>query len=128
MCCKSDTYKIKYFFMNTTCKIWFLLYLLLLYSKMSFGKQVKFDDPRIAKFTVFGNMEYEGLKSNISKDGDLSVKEWYYGLLANIERLFRLKRKTQGKTQVLYNFSSHKNLLYNSPWVFRLCFNVNKNY
>jgi len=55
MCCETDTYKIKYSFMNTTCKIWWLLYLLSFYSNMGFGQQVKFDDPRMAKFTIFGD-------------------------------------------------------------------------
>lgn len=68
--------------------------------------------------------EYEGLKGSIPQVHDLHGKEWYYSFLAGIERRFNLKGRTQGQAQVLYNFSSRENPLYNSPWVFRVGFNI----
>lgn len=76
----------------------------------------------VNNFYVHG--EYEGLKSSIPQTGDLPTKEWYYSFLAGLERRFNMKGKTHVQAQVLYNFSSKENPFYNSPWVFRVGFNV----
>lgn len=68
--------------------------------------------------------EYEGLKSSIPQTGDLPTKEWYYSFLAGLERRFYMKGKTHVQAQALYNFSSKENPFYNSPWVFRVGFNI----
>jgi len=42
--------------MNTTFKILFQAILLLFYSRSGLAQEVKFEDPRIAKFTIFGDI------------------------------------------------------------------------
>lgn len=42
--------------MNTVCKLWYLIHILLFISELSFAQEVKFEDPRIAKFTIFGDI------------------------------------------------------------------------
>lgn len=42
--------------MNTTFKVFCLLYILFFLNRMSHAQEVKIDDPRVAKFTIFGNI------------------------------------------------------------------------
>lgn len=76
----------------------------------------------IGNFYVHG--EYEGLKSSIRMNSDRPLRDWHYSFLAGLERRFNLKGKFQGQAQVLYNFNSQHNPLYNSPWVFRVGFGI----
>ncbi|AWW28897.1 hypothetical protein DN752_01425 [Echinicola strongylocentroti] len=76
----------------------------------------------IKQFYLHG--EYEGLQGKVTQADKQVSRDWYFSVLAGLERRFRLKGKVQGQAQLLYNFSSRDNPLYGSPWVFRVGFGV----
>ena len=78
----------------------------------------------LKQFYVHG--EYEGLRSSMQQHDGQTKRDWYFSVLAGLERRFRLKGKAYGSALLLYNFSSKENPLYGSPWVFRVGFGVVK--
>ncbi|MCC5939258.1 MAG: hypothetical protein JJU34_18405 [Lunatimonas sp.] len=70
--------------------------------------------------------EFESLKSTMNKTGEVRESLWYNSLLAGLERRFVMTGRLQGQAQVLYNFNSQNNPLYNSPWVFRVGFSFSE--
>lgn len=74
----------------------------------------------------FFHFEYEALNCTIPELNGRMGNDWFYSLLAGLERRINLKGKVQGQAQLLYNFNYKNNPTYKSPLTFRLGFNLSR--
>ncbi|MCH7411488.1 hypothetical protein MM239_19020 [Belliella sp. DSM 111904] len=74
--------------------------------------------------SLYVHGEYESLSNTLmTKDRQLD-NIWYGSFLGGLQKRFRLKGKSYGQVLLLYNFHYRENPMYNSPWVFRVGFEV----